>query len=215
MVAHQAYNCSYTGTMTFSAAGQYRFINCQSGIPGAGAPTFALGTGDMNIEFRRWSGGVNFTGIGLNDTITISGELGTIDLGSATAGTVEVRGTYKAITNGGSGVTVNLAGAILGGDVASILADTADMQPKLGTPAADVSADIAAVKVDTAAILLDTDVIDDATSGLVKIASDVAAIKVPTDKMVFTKANELDANTKSINDAEVVGDGNATPWDGV
>lgn len=41
------------------------------------------------------------------------------------------------------------------------------------------------------------------------------AIKVPTDKMVFTKANELDVNTKSINDAEVVGDGNATPWDGV
>lgn len=40
------------------------------------------------------------------------------------------------------------------------------------------------------------------------------AIKVPTDKMVFTKANELDVNTKSINDAEVIGDGNATPWDG-
>ena len=41
------------------------------------------------------------------------------------------------------------------------------------------------------------------------------AIKVPTDKMVFTKTNELDVNTKSINDAEVVGDGNATGWDGV
>ena len=34
-------------------------------------------------------------------------------------------------------------------------------------------------------------------------------------KFVFTKANEVDANTKSINDAGVVGDGNATPWDGV
>lgn len=34
-------------------------------------------------------------------------------------------------------------------------------------------------------------------------------------KFVFTKANEVDGNTKSINDAEVVGDGNATPWDGV
>lgn len=42
----------------------------------------------------------------------------------------------------------------------------------------------------------------------------VDAVKVVTDKMVFTKANELDVNTKSINDAEVVGDGNATPWDG-
>jgi len=53
--------------------------------------------------------------------------MGTIDLGSATAGTVEVRGTYKAITNGASGVTVNLAGAILGGDVAAILVDTAEI----------------------------------------------------------------------------------------
>ena len=30
----------------------------------------------------------------------------------------------------------------------------------------------------------------------------------------FTKANELDVNTKSINGATVVGDGNTTPWDG-
>ena len=41
------------------------------------------------------------------------------------------------------------------------------------------------------------------------------AIKVPTDKMVFTKANELDVNTKSINDAEVVGNGDEIPWDGI
>ena len=40
------------------------------------------------------------------------------------------------------------------------------------------------------------------------------AIKVVTDQFVFTKANEVDANTKSINSATVVGDGNATPWDG-
>lgn len=42
-------------------------------------------------------------------------------------------------------------------DVAAILVDTADMQPKLGAPAgASISADIAAVKSDTAAILVDT-----------------------------------------------------------
>ena len=128
MVAYQAYNCSYTGTQTFSAAGNYRLINCQSGVPGSSAPTFALGTGDMNVEFRRWSGGIILTGIGANDVLTISGELGTINLSSATAGTVEIRGTYKAITNASSGVTVNTAGAILGGDVATILADTNELQ---------------------------------------------------------------------------------------
>lgn len=35
---------------------------------------------------------------------------------------------------------------IIDANVDSVLADTADMQPKLGTPAADISADIAAVK---------------------------------------------------------------------
>lgn len=129
-------------------------------------------------------------------------------------------------------------------ETALIVADTDELQqdnvPGLITTLDNV---VDTVKVDTAAILLDTDVIDDGTSGLVKIAQDVAAvlvdtgttipatittidneiatidtvvdaIKVPTDKMVFSKTNELDVNTKSINDAEVVGDGDATPWDG-
>lgn len=46
-------------------------------------------------------------------------------------------------------------------------------------------------------------------------AEDIAATKAVTDQMVFTKANELDVNTKSMNDAEVIGNGNAIPWDGV
>ena len=33
-------------------------------------------------------------------------------------------------------------------------------------------------------------------------------------RLKFTKANELDVNVQSINGAAVVGDGNATPWDG-
>ena len=47
--------------------------------------------------------------------------------------------------------------AVVDANVDAILADTADMQPKIGTPAgASVSADIAAVKADTAATLTDT-----------------------------------------------------------
>ena len=46
------------------------------------------------------------------------------------------------------------------------------------------------------------------------IDANVDAIKAKSDQMVFTKANELDANTLSINSATVVGDGNLTPWDG-
>lgn len=61
----------------------------------------------------------------------------------------------------------------------------------------------------------DTFALANGATGFGAIDTVVDAIKVVTDKMVFTKANELDANTKSINDAEVVGDGNAAPWDGV
>jgi len=40
------------------------------------------------------------------------------------------------------------------------------------------------------------------------------AIKTVTDKFAFSTANQVDANTLAINSATVVGDGNATPWDG-
>ena len=119
----QCYNCSFTATtsggFTMSAAGDYRFINCQSGVAGASAPLFTLGTGAITAEFRRWSGGITLAGVTADDVLTISGEMGTIDLGSP-SGTadIQIRGTYKAITNAGSAV-VNVTGAILGGDVAT------------------------------------------------------------------------------------------------
>ena len=82
------------------------------------------------------------------------------------------------------------------GDLAAILTDTADMQPKLGAPAgASVSADIAAVKTDTAAILVDTGTTLD---------GNITSIKTTTDKFVFTVANQVNANMLSIS-----GDGTA------
>lgn len=69
--------------------------------------------------------------------------------GTFASGRPEVNTTHI----GGTAQTANDVGA----DVNDILTDTADMQPKLGTPAgASMSADIAAVKSDTAAVLLDT-----------------------------------------------------------
>lgn len=127
-----AYDCSFTATtsggFTMSAAGDYRFINCQSGVAGSGAPLFTLGTGAISAEFRRWSGGITVAGISTDDTLTIGGEMGTITLGGAD-GTVEIRGTYKAIVDNRTGSpTLNITGAILGGDVAATLADTNELQ---------------------------------------------------------------------------------------
>ncbi|MFQ5518155.1 MAG: hypothetical protein ACE5E8_11350, partial [Acidimicrobiia bacterium] len=64
-------------------------------------------------------------------------------------------------------------------DITSILADTADMQPKLGTPAADVSADIAAIKSETAAIVADTNELQtDDVPGLIAALNDPTAAAI-------------------------------------
>ena len=49
-------------------------------------------------------------------------------------------------------------------------------------------------------------------TGLAAIDTVVDAIKVTTDKFVFTKANEVDSNIISINDVTIVGDGSGTPF---
>lgn len=55
-------------------------------------------------------------------------------------------------------------------------------------------------------------------SGYIDMLDDTATHRVESSyaaaNMRFTKAFELDVNTQSINGAGVVGDGNATPWDG-
>lgn len=67
---------------------------------------------------------------------------------------------------------------------------TGDAFARLGAPAgASLAADVAAVKTDT------------------------AAVKVQTDKLMFTVANQVDANIQSVNDVTVTGTGTAgSPW---
>lgn len=198
------YNCLFNTTVTLSAAGDYSFINCQSGVAGSGSPTVALGTGNITCEFRRWSGGITFSGITAGDTLTVGGELGTVDLGSPSGGTVEIRGTYKAITNTGS-ATVNLAGAIKGEDVAAILVDTSTTIP--GT--------ITTMQGNVTDILADTDELQtDDVPGLIAALNNVAATDIVSGGAITTSGGIASADTKKINGATVVGDGNATPWDG-
>lgn len=99
-------------------------------------------------------------------------------------------------------------------EIASIIAT-------LGTPAgASVSADIAAVKAQTAAIETDTAEIGAAGAGLTVLATqasvntiddfldtEIAAIKAKTDSLTFTVAGVVDANVQRINDVTITGDG--------
>lgn len=77
-------------------------------------------------------------------------------------------------------------------------------ETKLDTIAGYIDTEIAALLSDVAAVLVDTNATLDAK---------INSIKTVTDKFVFTIANEVDANTKSINDVTITGDGSATPFD--
>lgn len=132
--------------------------------------------------------GTAFTG---TVTVYVCGDAGTQALGSVGSGVCTHEGngyhTYApalaetnyaliAFTFIGSGAipaTVQV--------FTQIAQQTGDSFARIGAAVgASISADIAAVKAQTVAIEADTDVIDDGTSGLVKIASDVAAILVDT-----------------------------------
>ena len=130
---------------------------------------FSLG---LSAAFTRiGAAGAGLTNINLpNQTMDITGNLSgsvgsvTGAVGSVTGHTAQTGDTY-ALANGAAGfVAIDTV-------VDSILVDTADMQPKLGSPAADLAADLAAVKVDTAATLVDTAEIGAAGAGLTALAS--------------------------------------------
>jgi len=83
--------------------------------------------------------------------------------------------------------------------VDATLADTANMQPKLGTPAADISADIAAVKVDTAATLVDTaDMQPKLGTPAADVSADIAAVKVDTAATLVDTGTTLPARFDTV-----------------
>jgi len=89
------------------------------------------------LNFNAGSGGGT-------DLFSISGTGKLIINETCDGGTINIRGTFEIIDNSGGGVSFNYDDSH--SNSVAILADTADMQPKLGTPAgADMSADIADV----------------------------------------------------------------------
>ena len=78
---------------------------------------------------------------------------------------------------------------------------------KIGTPVADVSADIAAVKAVTDAIPTTAMRGTDSANTVAPDNASITAIKAKTDSLTFTKANEVDSNVQSVNDVDVIGTG--------
>ena len=77
-----------------------------------------------------------------------------------------------------------------------------------------LNVDTDAIKAETALIVADTDVIDDGTSGLVKIASDVAAILVDTGTTLQAELDGIQADTEDLQtQVGTAGAGlTAVPW---
>jgi hypothetical protein len=99
-------------------------------------------------------------------------DAGGLDLDAKLANTNEVTAARMgALTDWINGGRLDLI-------IDDILADTADIQPKIGTPAVSVSADLAAVKAQTAAIETDTGTTLPAqiTSEINDVQSDIAAL---------------------------------------
>jgi hypothetical protein len=209
-----AQQCGFGATITQSGPGDFTHIDCYSTVAGSGSPTFTRsGVGVATAEYRRFSGGITQSGITGSDTFTIGGELGTVTLNGA-SGDVELRGVYKAVTDNRTGTpTLNLDGAVKGGDVALILADTNELQtddiPGLIAALNNISEAQVNAQCDTAI----SDAALATAASLATVDSVADAIKVVTDQFVFTIANQVDSNVQSINDVTITGDGSATPFD--
>lgn len=123
--------------------------------------------------------------VGATKTITLLNDPGVFTMAATDNISILADRSVKPVTDNRT-LTVSASGevSLLSATQTSIDAietDTADMQPKIGTPAADLAADIAAVKVDTAAILVDTaDMQPKIGTPAADIAADIAAVKVDT-----------------------------------
>jgi hypothetical protein len=124
-------------------------------------------------------------------------------------------------TSGGGGIDVNwqnvvyvvTAGSILSAPQQAELtaaAQASTVNTKIGTPVADVSADIAAVKAVADAIPTTAMRGTDSANTVAPDNASITAIKAKTDSLTFTKANEVDSNVRSANSSTMIGTGEAT-----
>ncbi len=134
--------CGFSGTLTLGAAGNYVINDGHSAISGAATPIIDFGTSagvSQNLSMPDYHNGTeirNFNNQG-TDLFSISG-IGQIIYAASSSGTVNQRGSWKVTNTGGVTITEDDNTS----SITVIEVDTADMQPKLGTPAADLAADI-------------------------------------------------------------------------
>jgi len=190
------------GLFTAASAGQYYFKDCYSVVAGSGSPdfTFAGLASATGINNRGWYGGSAWT---LDTDCTMSHEViagGSTTITPADAA-VEVRGACRSITL-----------ALADTDVGNTIQVIADVGPVTITSAG--SSDSATINLyGHAQSVTDGSSAGTTVNNYLSGYAQTDAIKTITDQFVFTKANEVDANTTSVNDTTVIGTGTRSdPW---
>jgi hypothetical protein len=180
---------SLGGTLTMSAAGDYYLDNCYSAVAGSGTPVIDFGAAvvNSNLSMRHYSGGIQIdnkdaTG---TDNMSLEGN-GQLVVAASSGGAISVRGNFKVTNTGSATITYDDNTT----SIAAIEADTNELQGDW----------VDAGRLDTIldSILDDTDLIDDGTSGLAKIATDVDAILTDTGTTIPGTITTLQADTDDI-----------------
>lgn len=124
-----------------------------------------------------------------------------VDTGTTIPATIATVDTNVDAILVDTGTTIPATIATVDANVDSILVDTADMQPKLGAPAgASMSADIAAIKAETALIVADTNELQtDDVPGLIAALNDLAASDILT--TALTEAYAADGSAFTLSEA--------------
>jgi hypothetical protein len=180
---------SLGGTLTMSAAGDYYLDNCYSAVAGSGTPVIDFGAAvvNSNLSMRHYSGGIqidNKDNAG-TDNMSLEGN-GQLVVAASSGGAISVRGNFKVTNTGSATITYDDNTT----SIAAIEADTNELQGDW----------VDAGRLDTIldSILDDTDLIDDGTSGLAKIATDVDAILTDTGTTIPGTITTLQADTDDI-----------------
>lgn len=171
-------DCDIAGTITLSAAATYVLANC---LHGGSTPIIDFGgaVGNTTVHIHGWMGALEIRNMGQSgtDVLHFDSAGGQLTLAATCiGGTVNMRGTFSLV-NSGSGQTLNRGG--------------------------DVINDVAAVKVDTAATLVDTNELQaDWTNGG-RLDLIIDAILVDTGTTLDAAIAVIDTNVDQIETAVI------------
>jgi len=96
--------CSFAGTLTTIASGNYLFERCIDGIPGTTNPIFVL-TANTILGIRKWSGGINLNTMAATNVSVLEGTGKLILDSNCAAGEIRLRGNWDITDNVVGGFT--------------------------------------------------------------------------------------------------------------